>query len=396
MQAPILRRYPYPYRAALSITSDIDDTETLEQYERIRSLMNEEIGIKFTNTFFPFHDGNKFSFFSGKTVDKNTIIDDIRKGLIDAIHSFGEKNDFTRQDALLTLKTLKEENCKLQVWIDHAESKSNLCKYRFFGKGDMPGEDEYHFDLIRSYGVKFIWTERLTNIIGQGVPLKWRNILEIYDRRHPLDSVKNIAKTVAKIGLDIVGYEKYNYFKHNKLINIPTMRDGQKIYEFIRFNNHPKGAAVGDTFEDLAYFISNKVLCALKKSGGYCIVYVHLGKKFNLNNISSRETIAALHNLKREIDCGNIYVDCVSKLLTYYLRTTFLEWSFEAVKGQYHIHISSINDPVFGPYVPEVKELQNVTFYTSGDVKILVNGAEIKKIQRNAADHTGRESVTII
>jgi hypothetical protein len=174
------------------------------------------------------------------------------------------------------------------------------------------------------------------------------------------------------------------------------MRDGQKIYEFIRFNNHPKGAAVGDTFEDLAYFISNKVLCALKKSGGYCIVYVHLGKKFNLNNISSRETIAALHNLKREIDCGNIYVDCVSKLLTYYLRTTFLEWSFEAVKGQYHIHISSINDPVFGPYVPEVKELQNVTFYTSGDVKILVNGAEIKKIQRNAADHTGRESVTII
>jgi hypothetical protein len=396
MQAPILRRYPYPYRAALSITSDIDDTETLEQYERIRSLMNEEIGIKFTNTFFPFHDGNKFSFFSGKTVDKNTIIDDIRKGLIDAIHSFGEKNDFTRQDALLTLKTLKEENCKLQVWIDHAESKSNLCKYRFFGKGDMPGEDEYHFDLIRSYGVKFIWTERLTNIIGQGVPLKWRNILEIYDRRYPLDSVKNIAKTVAKIGLDIVGYEKYNYFKHNKLINIPTMRDGQKIYEFIRFNNHPKGAAVGDTFEDLAYFISNKVLCALKKSGGYCIVYVHLGKKFNLNNISSRETIAALHNLKREIDCGNIYVDCVSKLLTYYLRTTFLEWSFEAVKGQYHIHISSINDPVFGPYVPEVKELQNVTFYTSGDVKILVNGAEIKKIQRNAADHTGRESVTII
>lgn len=396
MRAPTLRKYPYPYRAAMSITSDIDGTDTLDQHERIRSLLNEEFGIKFTNTFFPFHDESKFSLFSGKAADKNTIIDDIRKGLIDAIHSFGEKNDFTRQHALLTLKALKEKNCKLQVWIDHAESKSNLCKYRFFGKGDMPGEDEYHFDLLKSYGIKFIWTERLTNIIGQGVPLKWKSILEIYDRKYPLDSMKNIAKTIAKIGLDIVGYEKYNYFKHNKLINIATMRDGQKIYEFIRFNNHPKGAAVGDTFEDLAYLISNKVLCALKKSGGYCIVYVHLGKKFNLNNISSRETIAALHNLKREIDCASIYVDRVSKLLTYYLRTNFLDWSFEALKGGYHIHISSINDPVFGSFVPKVKELQNVTFYASGDVKILVNGVEIKNIRKNPPDYTGKDSVTII
>jgi hypothetical protein len=61
MQAPELRRFPYPYKAALSITSDIDCTDTCEQYNKIQSFMNEDVGIKFTNTFYPFHDQEKFS-----------------------------------------------------------------------------------------------------------------------------------------------------------------------------------------------------------------------------------------------------------------------------------------------------------------------------------------------
>lgn len=393
---PALRPFPYPYRAAVSITSDIDNTDTLDQYEQIRSFMNDEIGISFTNTFLPFHAQNKFSLFSGNLADKNTIICDIKKGLIDAIHSFGDKPSFSRQDALRTLDVLKENDCRLTVWIDHAESKSNLCKYRFSGKGDFPNQSEYHLDLTKTYGIKFIWTERLTNIIGQGVPLRCKSVWEIYDRRYPLDTMKNMAKTTAKIVLDALGFKKYNFFQSNNLLNISTMRDGQQIYEFIRFNNSPKGATLGDTFEDLGYLLSNRVLDALKKRNAYCIPYIHLGKNFNPADAACRETIAALHNLKREMHSGNIYVDCVIILLTYYLRTTFLQWSFEQVGGKQHIHISSINDPVFGNYVPETKDLHHVTFYTSRDSTIFVNSEEIKKVQRNPPDYSGRESVTIL
>ena len=63
---------------------------------------------------------------------------DIRKGSIDAIHSYGEKKDFTRSDALKTLEELKRNKCFPKLWVDHAHAKSNLCKHHYFGKGDVP------------------------------------------------------------------------------------------------------------------------------------------------------------------------------------------------------------------------------------------------------------------
>jgi hypothetical protein len=396
MQVPELRKFPYPYKAALSITSDIDCTDTYEKYKKIQMFMNEEVGIRFTNTFFPFHDQRKFSMLSGSSDDKKIIIDHIKKGMIDAIHSFGEKKDFTRKDALLALKDLKENDCKLEVWIDHAESNSNFCKYRYFGKGDIPGSPEYHFDLTKKYGVKFIWTERLTNLIGQAVPLRLKSILGIYDTAFPIHSMVNMAKTTAKVLLDYLGYRKYNYFKNNVLINISTMRDGQKIYEFIRFNNYYKGASIGDTFEELAYIISKRVLDKLKKEGGYSIAYVHLGKKYSLESSSGKKSAAALRNLKNEYECGNIYVDSASNILNYYLNTTYLNWSSEMKNGRYNICIKSINDPIFGKYIPKLEQLSNITYYVPGSVKVFLGEKEITQICHNPPDHTGKKSITIL
>ena len=122
---------------------------------------------------------------------KELIIKSIKKGLIDAIHSYGEKKDFQRKDAISALNELRKNGCKLDIWIDHAYSSSNLCKNRFYGKGDVPQEKEYHFDLTRDFGIKFIWTERFTNIIGQGTPVKILDLLNIYDNNYPYYSLKN-------------------------------------------------------------------------------------------------------------------------------------------------------------------------------------------------------------
>lgn len=393
---PELRKFPYPYRAALSICSDIDGTNTCSKYKKIQKFMHNKTGLNFTNSFFPCHDGGDFSFSSGKNEDKKIIIEDIKKGWIDSIHSFGEKKDFSRMDAFKVLNELEYNNCKLECWIDHAQSKSNLCKFRFFGKGDIKGKIEYHFDLTKKFGIKFIWTERLTNIIGQGVPLTLNSLWEIYDIRYPMYSLINIVKTIAKIILDVFGYKKYNYFKENKLINIVTMEDGQKIYEFIRFNNYyKKDPEKGDSFEELSYLISKKVLNHLKKIGGYSIIYVHLGKNFHLNSIDGRKTVIALRNLKQEFERGNIYVDSTSKILNYYINTKFLNWSFEAKNGQYYIYIKTVDDPVFGAYVPKPEQLENITFYVPEKVKLFIKNREINNIRRNPPDHTGRESVTI-
>ncbi|MHA1381236.1 MAG: hypothetical protein ACTSRG_22955 [Candidatus Helarchaeota archaeon] len=397
VQIPELRKFPYPYKAALSICSDIDGTDTYKKFKNIQSFMTEEIGIKFTNTFFPYHDDSYFSLFSGRKGDKDVIIEHIKNGMIDAIHSYGEKRDFSRRDALKALKELEQYNCKLDIWIDHAESRSNFCKYRFIGKGDIPEAKEYHFDLTKNFGIKFIWTERLTRVIGQGVPLSFRSLLKIYDKKYPLDSSINLGKTIAKIILGYFGYIKYNFFKDNELVIISTMRDGQRIYEFIRFNNfYHRDVTRGDTFEDLYYLISKRVLNHLKEIGGYSIIYVHLGKNFNLYSINGKKTIAALYNLKQELERGDIYVDSTSRILNYYIITKFLDWTFEERDHQYYIYIKKINDPVFGEYIPRLEQLENITFYVSGKAKLFVDNREISKIRYNPPDYRGRNSITII
>ncbi|MFC2162011.1 hypothetical protein ACFLRX_10215 [Acidobacteriota bacterium] len=358
--------------------------------------MSEEIGIKFSNTFFPFLDSKKFSLFSGRESDKNIIIEHIKNGMIDGIHSYGEVDDFSRDHALMTINELKQNSCKLDIWIDHAQSKSNFCKYRIPGLGDIPGKNEYHFDLTKEYGIRFIWTERLTNIIGQGMPISFKSFLKIYDRNYPMYSIVNITKTLAKVLLDIFGHKKYNYFKDNKLINISTMTDGQKIYEFIRFNNYYKGPAKGDSFEELYYSISRRILNRLKMVEGYSIVYVHLGRNFHLESVNGRKTVNALRNLKQEHENGNISVDSTSQFLNYYINTTNLDWSYEKKNDQYLILVDAVDDPIFGRYIPSRKQLKNVTFYVHGKVKIYIGENEVKEIKHNPPDYTGIESITIL
>jgi hypothetical protein len=42
------------------------------------------------------------------------------------MHSYGKKSDFTREDAIKSLAELKKNNCKIDVWVDHDRSISNL------------------------------------------------------------------------------------------------------------------------------------------------------------------------------------------------------------------------------------------------------------------------------
>jgi hypothetical protein len=56
-----------------------------------------------------------------------------------------------------------------------------------------------------------------------------------------------------------------------------------------------------------------------------------------------------------------------------------------------------VKDPVLGTYVPTVKQLRGITFYTPDRLKthVLIGEKEVEKILRNPVDFIGRESVTI-
>jgi len=401
-----LRKFPYPYKAAMTICSDIDGTTTKEEFLEIQKFLNtkeetsmgEGVGLEIGNSFVMYAPPTcAFSYFSGNPGSAQIIGKFIKAGYIDFLHSYGEKDDFTRKDAIKAIEELNNNQYKVDVWVDHAKTPDNLGDDRTFGLGDHPGSIAYHSDLTLAYGIKFVWLGRVTTVIGQSVPITLKTFSSVYDSRHPVQSLINMGKEFAKNVLAVFGNKKYAMHKSYDLVRIAKLNDGQKVYEFLRFDNYWKGVAEGATSRRLAYVISQRTLERLKKVSGYMIVYTHLGKNSDCSQVIAKETQNALRDLANEYEKGNIYVTTTSKLLNYYLNHKYLNWSYETKGDEIIITIADVEDPVFGSFVPTIKDLQGITFYVphKDKTRIYINDKEIINIQRNPPDYKQKESVTI-
>ena len=401
-----LRKLPYPFKAALSISNDIDNTETLEEFIEIQKFVNTKettkmgkgIGLEIGSGFF-FHEppGNAIYYFDADRNVSKTIIRFIKAGYIDFIHSFGKKENFTREDAITAIRELKKFDCKINVWIDHTRSIDNLGNDRTFGEGDHPDSAAYHADLTLDYGIKYVWLGRVTMIAGQSVPINLLTFTNIFDFEHPFHSFVNVGKELGKNILATFGNKKYALHEENDLVKITTLDDNQKVYEFMRFDNFWRGVGTGADAKGLAYSISKKTLNRLKENEGFMIVYTHLGRNSGCSQYLCKETQDALKNLANEYRTGNIYVTTTSKLLKYYIVHRYLVWSYEAANGQVKITISKVDDPIFGEFTPKVSQLAGITFYVpdKDNARIFIKKKEIINFKKNRPDDTGRESITL-
>ena len=401
-----LRKFPYPYKAAMAICSDIDGTTSVEEFLEIEKFLNTKeitsmgkgIGLEIGNSFMMYAPPTcAFSYYSAEPENAQIIKKFIKIGYIDFMHSYGQKADFTRKDAMEAIKELTENGCKVDVWVDHATTVDNLGDDRTFGLGDHQDSSAYHADITLAYGIKFVWLGRITMVIGQSVPITLKTFSSIYDSRHPVHSFINMKKEFAKNVLAVFGNMKYAMHKSYDLMRITKLDDGQKVYEFLRFDNHWKGVGRGATSKHLAYVISKRTLTRLKEVGGYMIVYTHLGLNSDCSQVIAKETQIALRDLAREYETGNIYITTTSKLLNYYLNHKYINWSYETKGDKVIIKISSVEDPVFGSFVPTVEDLQGITFYVPDNdgARIYISDKEIANIQRNPPDYSERESITI-
>jgi hypothetical protein len=401
-----LRKFPYPYRAAIAISSDIDNTETVEEFLELQKFLNtskttsmgEGIGLEIGNSFLFYEPQiGSISYFNSSPEVAETILEHIKTRQIDVMHSFGKKDNFTRQDAIKALNELKRNDIKMDVWVDHEKSKSNLGDDVTFGLGDHPDSEAYHADLTLNHGIRFVWLGRVTMITGQAVPVTLKRFTGLFDKDHPIHSFVNICKEFVKNAMGVLGSKKYAMHRSNDLVRIAKLDDGNKVYEFTRFDNFWKGVATGATNKRLAYVISEKTLNRLKETGGYMIVYTHWGKNSDCPKYICKETQDALRNLAEEYRAGNIYVTTTSKLLNYYINHKYLDWSYESKADGTKIIINSVKDPVSGAFTPTLKDLEGTTFYVQGNksVRMFVGVQEIEGIRRNPPDNTGRPSVSI-
>ena len=397
------RRLPYPYKAALTICNDIDSTNTLEQFLAIqeflntknKTIMGEGLGLEIGNSFYPIRNKHgAFALMSQNPSDKEVIIDLIKLGYIDSIHSFNAAEN--REKIHDIVNFLHENKCKLEVWVNHSIVSSNIGPLKS-DLGDKIDSEHYHTDIsIKKLGYKFVWMYEVSNIIGQGRPLHLRSFFSSLDRRHFFQSLyNNVLKEICKYILAFVHW-KYADRKYNDLIYPVQLSDGQWIFKFIRSDAFYGGIGPGANSEGLSSVLREDILNELKKSEGYMIVYTHLGKHNNFPYIS-KDTQKALRSLEREYRTGNIYVTTTGKLLNYYVNSQYLKWNVEKKKEKTYIKIEEINDPVRGSFIPSIDDLRGITFYTNDpeSTHIFIQDKEISEMVINGLDFTGRKSVMI-
>ncbi|MGO9718547.1 MAG: hypothetical protein ACLPV2_16390, partial [Steroidobacteraceae bacterium] len=280
-----LRPYPYPYRAILAFSSDLDDTPSASHYfELIRffntqdqTIFGKGVGLEFAQSIFFSDSPDAFSYWNADAKARTSIRALIDSGHIDTLHSYGSAIRL-RADVQRSISELQRVPRSLPVWVDHAIAPTNFGRFQMRGLGDIPGSPAYHADLSITYGIDYCWTGQITSVIGQNVPITTGALF--HDGLSSIGSLVRSAKELCKVIIPVASSERYALHRANRVISPVKLRDGSPVIEFLRCNPSPRGIARGDSADCLAENISSNYVNALVERQGVMILYTHLGRRF--------------------------------------------------------------------------------------------------------------------
>jgi hypothetical protein len=397
-----MRHWPYPYRAMLAVCSDLDETpdrktywDTAEFLNTTRSTpMGNGLGLEVGNTIYFDMAADQFAYWNTDDAGRSMVQSLTRSGYIDCLHSFGDLAT-TREHAQRALGELEQNGCRLDVWIDHGQAVTNFDGGIMMGEGDVTSSPAYHADLTVKHGVQFVWRGRVSSVLGQDVPPQLSGILS---PTHPIASGKTLAKELTKQMLSRMGNEKYAMHAPNRILTRSTLRDGQPVYEFLRCNPHWGGVSSHETAWGIGDVLTERMLKQLVEREGGCILYTHLGKAGPDAGLPLGESaIEGFRRLATAQADGDLLVTTSRRLLGYCRAKE--EIGFTVTRSDTSIVIDIESARNHYAILPQIidRDLEGLTFYTPDpkQTRVRIDGEEVPQLLQNAADASGRKSVSI-
>jgi hypothetical protein len=391
--AASLRRLPYPNKAMLAISSDLDETPDKAAYIASMKYLNTTaptpvgagVGLEVGNSMYFDMPADQFSYWNTDDEGRSAIRDLMRSGHVDVLHSFGD-HATTRAHAARALEDLSRHGCRLSVWVDHAVAPTNFGADIMAGQGDVEGAPAYHADLTWDYGIRFVWRGRVTSVIGQDVP---RSLGGIFAPRHAPASLRTLGKEWAKGLLGRRGSPKYVVHAANATLQPARLRSGQPVREFLRVNPHWGGVSSAETAAGIGDVLSAAMLDRLVEREGFAILYTHLGKVAPEDAPFPPASRAAFERLAGYRDAGKILVTTTSRVLRYREAVENARVSSTADGAGVRIEIDLPGDGAADP--------QGLSVYVDdcASARLLISGREVHDVRRNPVDHTGRQSVSV-
>jgi len=399
MHSPRLRKFPYPYRAAFAIANDIDNTPSLGIFLEMLKFLNTDsmttfgkgVNLEVGSSFWFFNATNRsqLSYFRGNgSVDSDfapfcrTLW---KSGHVDSLHTYGDFDEggFRRQFAECSINELEKHGARITVWINHGNKNNlqNLGRLEY-QEGADPGSPGYHFDLLESCGIRFIWSGRMTHIIGQNAePTCNVRLTNFAQKLLSLTKYRNHPEPV--FDLD------------NRLFAKVTLQDASEVWDFVRFVNR-FGLEHTQDVHDLIRQTYPSIIKRLILNSGYFVLYTHLCEGISDSNVLPRKLIANFEFLSRMYHDGELLVTTTSRLLRYKEVHDNMTWRVENENGATKIRIFPSMNVLGAAQKITENMIQGVTFYCRDPDKarILLDGKPVK-IRKNARDTTGEYSVTV-
>lgn len=280
-----ISRIPYPYKAMLAICSDLDETPDEKAYFELMRFLNtaedtscgKGINLEIGNSIYFSMPKGQFSYWNTDDAGRNKIHTLIRSGHIDCLHSLGDLID-TRKEVVTAFDALERNGCKLNVWVDHAVAPTNFGADIMHGHGDDIKHSAYHADLALKHGIRYVWTGRVTSVIGQDRPFSLRGIA---NWRYPVQSLDTLLREYVK---HVIGHFKpYKYAMHvkNDLTGPYCLRDGQMVTSFLRCNPHWGGISSYDRGDGIHEIFTIKFFERLIARRGCAFFILILEKPLN-------------------------------------------------------------------------------------------------------------------
>lgn len=388
---PAVRRYPYPYRAMMAICSDLDLTPDATTYfESLRYLNTTDrtsygtgVGLEIGNSIYFDMPPGHVAYWNEDGSARARFRTLIKSGHIDCLHSFGDSAT-TRDRAAAALDELDRHGCHMRVWVDHAVAPSNFGADRMAGQGDVAGSPIFHADLTCGFGIEYVWRGRVTSVTGQNAP---RSVAGLLDSQRPLASLVTVAKEISKGTLARLHHHKYAMHGDNRLMRPIRLRSGHPVTEFLRANPHSGGVSCGDTADGLGEVLTSGFFDRLASREAVTILYTHLGKFADAARPFNSSTEAGLRRLAARQSRGEILVATTQRLLDYCRMTDGTSVDSRTENGTTWLEVASAS----------ATSIAGLTIYVDRPeaTRLRVGGREYVGLQRNAADHTGRPSVSI-
>jgi hypothetical protein len=392
----LIRDLPYPYRGAISLSSDAEffDFQFFDELMKYlntseKTAFGEGLGLEVTSSVFFFSEKPyNFSYFdslqvtSNHTLHASKLRDYLSSSYIDTNHAYGDFDDapvFTRAHAEKVLNELAKIGVSLPVFSNHGGSDNiqNIGVDADYHQGDVKGATPYHVDLLPHMGTKFVWTDSLSYATSIMAPqeIKSPTIFSMMLRgsKSEIQTEKNELKI---------------------LVN-SVMNDGSNFTGFNRFRSTGRNAPNLSSF---LHQVEQIDFGSLYACSGALVIYQHFGVLHRENAICSQAKIddvlerphvylSGFRILHKEAQLGKLWVSGLARLLTYVQMIEKV--SVNITEAGYELgYPAKILDPL--------NFFQGLTIYVHAaqKVRIVYEGTELP-ILHNGPDHTGVYSVTV-